>query len=290
MADFLQTRPEPLLSYYHNITPSKFFRRWEPVAADAMDDARIELAQLASVTQLAMAASHYSEAELIELGYKRTVVTPLLIDFAHYDVAPDSRTLARLRRRRDAGSRWLFVGRVAPNKCQHDIIAAFAAYRHIFDPNAQLTLVGGMTSYLYRRSLEQLAEELDLGDSVEFADSIPLGALLAHYQTADVFVCLSDHEGFGVPILEAMHLGVPVVAYAAAAIPETLGEAGVLLPDKDPLTVACAVDRLVGDAALRGDLVAAGRARSSQFALANTRRQLLEILSQFLNELQVRHA
>jgi glycosyltransferase involved in cell wall biosynthesis len=290
MADFLLTRSEPLLSSYHNITPSRFFARWEPVAAAAMDEARIELAQLAPVTQLALADSRYNEAELIDLGYKRTAVTPLLIDFDQYDKDPDARMLARLRRQRDVGSRWLFVGRVAPNKCQHDIIAAFAAYRHIFDPNAHLTLVGGMTSYLYQRSLEQLAQELELGGSVEFADSISFGALLAHYHTADVFVCLSEHEGFGVPIMEAMYLGVPVVGYSAAAVPDTVGEAGVLLSDKDPLNVACAVDRILGDDALREDLVAAGRARSGQFALPKTSRQLIETLSQFLDELQARHA
>ena len=135
------------------------------------------------------------------------------------------------------------MGRVAPNKCQHDVVGAFAVYRRVFDPQAHLTLVGGGTSPNYLAAVHRLIGELDLGDSVEILSGVGDAELLAHWAVADVFVCMSEHEGFCVPILEAMELGVPVVAYGAAAVPETLGGAGIVLDDKDPLEVAKAVDR-----------------------------------------------
>jgi glycosyltransferase involved in cell wall biosynthesis len=124
--------------------------------------------------------------------------------------------------------------------------------------------------------------ELELGDSVEILSGLGGAELLAHWAVADVFVCLSEHEGFCVPVLEAMELGVPVVAYAAAAVPETLGGAGVLLDDKDPLVVAEAVDKAVRPGPARDHLVRAGRERAAIFSLANTSKQLLAGIEGYL--------
>jgi glycosyltransferase involved in cell wall biosynthesis len=290
MVQFLLTRPEPLIIYYHNITPARFFTRWEPVAAASMGSARAELRQLVPTTRLAMAPSHYSESELIDVGYRDTTVSPLLVDFDDYDKHANSKVLARLRRKQNlGGARWLFVGRVAPNKCQHDVIGAFAAYRHMFDPSARLALVGGVTSDLYYRSLRRLVAELGVETSVEILGPVSFDELLAHYRSSAVFVCLSEHEGFCVPILEAMHFGVPVIAYAAAAVPETVGNAGLMLPDKDPLVVASAVDRVLSDQSVRAELVRAGRARVKEFALPNTSQALLKTLSCFIAQHGVEH-
>lgn len=268
---------------YHNVTPSRYFARWEPPAAKSMDLARKELEQLAPITGLAMADSGYNEAELIDLGFRRTAVCPLLVDLEEYHREPDGKTLSRLRRQRDRGGRrWLFVGRISPNKCQHDVVAAFAVYRRLFDPRATLTLVGGATSPRYQRALQQMSEELGLGDSLELRDATPFHQLLAYFQASDVFVCLSEHEGFCVPILEAMELGLPVVAYRAAAVTETVAGAGVLLDDKDPLAVACAVEDLVTDEARRAGLVAAGRVRAAEFSLPSTRRRFLDTVDRWL--------
>jgi glycosyltransferase involved in cell wall biosynthesis len=286
IASFLSERPERLLVDYHNITPSRFFARWEPVAAAHMDQARAELKRLAPLSQLALADSCYNEAELIQVGYRRTAVAPLLVDFSQYTVPPAGRVLARLQRERErGGARWLFVGRVSPNKCQHDIIGAFAAYRRLFDPQARLTLVGGMTSRLYWHSLERLVAELGLGDCVVLADSVPFGELLAHYRTSDVFVCLSEHEGFCIPILEAMHFDIPVVAYAAAAVPDTVADAGLVLSDKDPLVVACGVERVLSDGKLRAEFVAAGRERVSQLSLDATSERFVNVIQGFLSRM-----
>ncbi|MGH9114514.1 MAG: glycosyltransferase, partial [Acidimicrobiales bacterium] len=131
-------------------------------------------------------------------------------------------------------------------------------------------LAGGPTSARYLRALRGLVAELDLGESVELPGALPLGELLAHFSVADVFVCCSEHEGFCVPILESMELGVPVVAFRAAAVPETVGDAGVLLDDKDPLTTAAAVASLLADDEKRSALVDAGRERAATFSLKET--------------------
>ncbi|HUB70920.1 MAG TPA: glycosyltransferase, partial [Acidimicrobiales bacterium] len=278
MAAWLAERAqaETVLGHYHNITPGRFFARWEPHIAEAMHHARRELAMLAPSTTMSFADSAYNESELIELGYRSTAVCPILVDLEDYHLPPEPRTLDRLQQRREhSGAHWLFVGRIAPNKCQHEIVGAFAVYRKIFDPGAHLTLVGGATSPNYRHAVHRLVHDLELGDSVELLEGLRENELLAYWAVADVFVCLSEHEGFCVPVLEAMELGVPVVAYAATAVPETLGGAGVLLDDKDPLAVALAVDEACRPGPVRDRLIEAGKKRASDLSLANTSKLLL---------------
>ncbi|MDQ3947211.1 MAG: glycosyltransferase family 4 protein, partial [Actinomycetota bacterium] len=151
-------------------------------------------------------------------------------------------------------------------------------YRELFDPAARLHLIGGRTSMLYWEGLGLLAEELGCAEAVEFTDVLTFPEVLAHYRAADVFVSLSEHEGFCVPLLEAMHFGVPVVALASSAVSETVADAGLLLPDKDPVTVACAVQRVLTDEPLRSQLVAAGGRRVEHFSFANNRQRLLSAL------------
>jgi glycosyltransferase involved in cell wall biosynthesis len=268
---------------YHNITPSRYFARWDPQAAKSMEVARQELTSLAPYTGLAIADSRYNESELIRLGYAATAVCPLLVDLQEYHRDSGRPTLARVhpKRRRDR-RRWLFVGRVAPNKCQHDVIAAFAVYRRLFDPRAVLTLVGGATSPRYLQALQRLADQLELGRSIEWRHSTPFSQLLAYFRAADVFVCLSEHEGFCVPLLEAMALELPVIAYRAAAVPDTVAGAGVLLDDKDPLAVACSVDELLSDEHRRAELVGAGRTRAEDFSLERTSTHFLDIVGAWL--------
>ena len=167
---------------------------------------------------------------------------------------------------------------MAANKCQHDIVAAFAVYRQLFDPKARLSIVGGRTLLLYSRTLERLASELGIVDAVDFTNDLKFPQLLAHYRAADVFVSLSEHEGFCVPLVEAMHFGVPTVAFASTAVPETVGDATLLLPDKDPLTVAVAAHRVLSDDVLRKAMIEAGHRRVEHFSLGNNRRRLLEAL------------
>jgi glycosyltransferase involved in cell wall biosynthesis len=288
MVDWLTASPDPhqlLAIDYHNITPVRYFARWEPVAARSMRRARVELAGLVDRTGLAFADSAFNERELIDLGFRRTVVSPLLLDLDDYHRPPDAETLSELQRLREQGGhRWLFVGRIAPNKCQHDVVSAFAVYRRLFDPAATLALIGGTTSPRYLQAIRELADELELGQELEILSGLSFTQLLAHFEAADVFLCLSEHEGFCVPIIEAMELGVPVVAYRAAAVTDTVSTGGMLLEDKDPLGVACAVADLLDDDHGRAALVANGRERAAAFSLPVTSKQFIDSLRQWLSD------
>lgn len=285
MAEFLQSRPEHVAMSYHNVTPSKYMEPWEPSVAPELDIARKQLKALSSKTELAIAASKYSEAELIEAGYRNTAVAPILFDPADFANAREQKTYDKLRRLKDAGGvDWLFVGRVTPHKCQHQIVQAFAVYKRLYDENARLHLVGGISSHKYLTVLKQYVERLELQDSVFITKGVSDGAMGAYYDTADVFVCLSEHEGFGVPVLEALHHELPVIAFAAAAVGETLGSGGLVLPDKAPSTVAVAAHRILSDEVLRKSMVAAGHRRLDDFALPVVEKQWIELIEKMVAE------
>ena len=284
MGEFLLTSGIPFGVYFHNITPPEFFDRWEPGAAENLRRAKAEMRRIATGSRFAMANSSFSTVELERDGFEHPSVVPVLSDLSTDAVAPNERMLSRLRRETsEGGSRWLFVGRVAPNKCQHDVIAAFAVYRAAYDPKARLTLVGGRTSNLYYRTLELLAAELGVADAVELTDTISDAEREACYRAADVFVCLSEHEGFAVPVLEAMRVDVPVVALAAGAVPETAADGAVLLEGKDPVLVAAAVHQVMTDGGLRASLVEAGRRRVEEYSLERTSKRFLAALEEALD-------
>jgi glycosyltransferase involved in cell wall biosynthesis len=234
---------------------------------------------LAPLSTLGIADSTYNERELAEAGFTATSVAPVLVDLEEFDRDVDERERARLEAAKAAGGvDLLFVGRLAPNKAQHDLIKALAVYRRAYDPAARLHLVGGSSSAVYAAALESYAAALGLEEAVELTGSVSPGVLAAHYRAADAFVCLSEHEGFCVPLLEAMHHRVPIVAFAAAAVPETLGGAGLLLPSKSPSTVASAVHRVLDDALLRRALVTAGTQRLEDFRLDRARARFASLI------------
>jgi len=279
VADFVAARPERVAVWYHNITPPEYLRPWEPRAAPGVAWGLRQLEGLASRAAFSIADSGFNARDLEAAGYADPVVVPILLDFAHFTDTPDPAVVARITAEQaHGGSDLLFVGRLAPNKCQHDLVKVLATLRASADPMARLRLVGGAELVTYQSALRDLAAGLGLADAVEITGSVSPGALAAYYATADVFVSVSEHEGFCVPLLEAMAHDVPVVAYSAGAVPETLGAGGVLLPDKAPAIVAAAVARVARDHGLRDALVKAGRAQLDAFAPEFVSGRLLEVL------------
>ena len=280
-ADAFAAFPGRKLLDYHNITPAALVERWLPPLGDETRLGRRQLAELAPKVSFAFADSAYNAAELTEAGYAVARVVPVLVEAGNLDLAPDAEVVERLQAARSrGGADWLFVGQLAPHKAQHDVIKAFAAYRRCFDPTARLHLVGREMGNAYRDALRRLVASLGLSAAVELPGSVSTAALAAYYATADVFVCCSSHEGFCVPVVEAMHRGIPVVAYAAAAVPETVGDAGVLVADKDPLTVAATVAELLGDAHARAALVRAGRERAAGYSLERARATFRTVIAE----------
>jgi len=245
---------EPLVAVYHNITPAPFFLGFHPHLAGLCHHGRRELAAFAPRTTLGLGDSEFNRRELENAGFSRTAVLPIVLDLGLYD-RPSSPVVRQLYD--DERTNILFVGRIIPNKKIEDLVRVFAAYQRWVDPRSRLLLVGdhrGFERYFDR--LQELVSELRL-DEVVFTGQVDDDELYAYYREADLFLCLSEHEGFCVPLQEAMHFGVPVVAYDAGAVRETLRGGGILLREKRPEEVAELLGRLRRDERLRRAVLAA---------------------------------
>ncbi|MDO8692130.1 MAG: glycosyltransferase family 4 protein, partial [Dehalococcoidia bacterium] len=211
VARFLLDLGRPLVLVYHNITPPAFFGRANPEAADATTRGIEALPRFVPLTILALGMSEYSRRELEEAGFKRTGAMPILVDFDRLDGEPNREIL------RDYGDdyvNFLFVGRVDPSKRQEDVIKTLYYYQRRCNPKSRLFLVGAHTpGGLYHAWMEALIDHLGLTADVHFTGQVSHRDLLGFFHLADVFVCMSEHEGFCVPIVESMYLGIPVVAY-----------------------------------------------------------------------------
>jgi glycosyltransferase involved in cell wall biosynthesis len=268
VADLFRQRRERKFVNYHNITPADLLEGWMPSVGDEVRRGRAQLRDLAPVTEFAIADSCFNERELRAAGYRSTTTVPLLIDLDGFAGTPDPALAARLAdEKADGGADLLFVGKVSPHKGQHDLVKALAAYRRLYDGRARLRVVGGAISDEYQSAVERFADELGLRAAVEIAGSVSHEELIAYYGAADAFVCLSNHEGFCVPLIEAMYHRLPIVAYTNTAVPETVQGAGLILPNKEPVRVAAAVDRVVRDEELRAMLAQAASERVQAFSL-----------------------
>jgi glycosyltransferase involved in cell wall biosynthesis len=177
------------------------------------------------------------------------------------------------------------VGRPVPNKRQDDVIRVFAHYRQRFAPTARLILVGGSDEANdYVEDLRQLVRRLDIRRHVTFTGLVDDRQLVAYYRVAQVFVSMSEHEGFGVPLLEAMYFDLPVIAYAAAAVPYTLGQAGILVHEKNFSTIAELVHRIISDEPYRAQILAAQRRRLKDLAPQKVKAMLRLYLDTLLEE------
>ena len=286
VAEFLLGRHEPLVLDYHNVTPESFYEGWEVHTAAKVALARHQVADLAPRAVLGIADSAFNARELAALGCPETVVVPILVDVDSGSEV-DERELARLAGSHGDADVLLFVGRISPNKGHEKLVEALWMYRHLYDPRARLHLVGPAVTPDYAAAVFAYADELGLGDAVHHGQGLTTGQLAAWYRDADVFVCLSRHEGFCIPLLEAMRAGTPIVAFDAGAVGETLADAGILLSTTRPATVAAAVDRVVRDPHLTEHLVAAGRRRLGDFAATTTRQRFVEVLGRVAGDVRV---
>jgi glycosyltransferase involved in cell wall biosynthesis len=276
--DIFASRSEPKLLNYHNITPANLLDGWEPAVGHEVSLGRSQVTRVAAECRLAIADSAFNEEELIDVGFKHTAVAPLLIDMTSA-AEPDpvvSRRLADAKA--DGGPDFLFVGKVSPHKAQHDLVKMLALYRRLYNDRARLHFIGTPLGKTYGPALSAFIAELRLSDAVTITGSVSQEELESYYRSADAFVCASEHEGFCVPLVEAMGHGVPIVAYATSAVPETVGDAGLLLSSKEPLLFAASVHRVVEDARLHRQLVEAGQARAETFSLANSRRRFVDLI------------
>jgi L-malate glycosyltransferase len=276
VAGFLAERPEPLIVDFHNFTAPELFADWEAHSEARAVRAGDELGLLAARAELGLADSLFNERDLRRAGFRRTTVVPVLVDYQRIDAAPDLRLAGELAAAKSrGGADLLFVGRIVPSKGQHELVKALWAYRRLYDPAARLHLVGGSSSFSYLKALRGYIAELGLADAVRMAGDVSDAALATYFAAADVYLSMSVHEGFGVPLIEAMAARVPVVARRVGAVAETVGDAALLLAGTDPLYVAAALHRVRTDALLRRRLVEAGVQRLPRYALDAVAPQLV---------------
>ena len=269
---------------YHNITPYEFFAIDSPVAAESC---RIGLEHMRSVMlgkfNGYIADSAFNKQNMIDMGYKpqEIEVIPVCVPFDDYKQPADKTMVKRLS---DGITNIVFVGRIAPNKKHEDIIRAFAYYKQHVNPKSRLILVGSAnTTGMYYRDLMEYIKELKVEDVV-FPGHISFAEILAIYQTAHVFLCMSEHEGFCVPLLEAMTFDVPIIAYDACAVPETLGGSGIVVDDKDPVYLAHIMEAAAKNEALRAHIISMQRQRLKHFEYAHIKEMLQDYLRRFIDK------
>jgi len=259
--------PDRMALVYHNITPPEFFVDVHPLLVQLCYLGRRELGAYATRVELALGDSEFNRAELEALGFPDTAVLPVVPDFSHLGGPPNFMQAGAFD---DDWVNVLFVGRMIPNKRIEDVVRAFHAYKRWFNPRSRLLLVGSHSGFdRYLAMLHDFIARLGAAD-VHVLGHVANEELTAYYEIADVFLCASEHEGFCVPLMEAFHMGVPVLAYAATAVPATMDGGGILYHRKDPLEVAALVDAVVSDAALRdrvrlGQDAALGRLLAKDF-------------------------
>lgn len=264
VASFLLDQPQRLVLVYHNITPPEYFAGIDPAFASLLTAGRSQLLALRRRVLKALAVSPFNARELEALGYRDVDVSPLPVDLAAVAaLEPDPATARRLREE-VGGPIVLFVGQLLPHKRPDLLLQAHHVLSTYLLPEAHLVLVGPSPMEGYRRALERLVEELAL--DAHITGWVRQEELVAFYRAASCFVTMSEHEGLCVPLLEAMTFGVPVVARAYAAIPETVAGAGVVLPaDADASLAAEAAYEVISNETLREALVADGRRRAAAF-------------------------
>jgi glycosyltransferase involved in cell wall biosynthesis len=264
--------PNRKLLISHNVTPPRWLWGYEPMIAVQCAVGRAQLPAFASSVDLAAGVSSYNAEELSEAGAARTAVIPILFD--------PQRLGAPAEREPTPPPTLLFVGRLAPHKRQDELIRLIAMLRRRHWPDARLVLVGGPLTPRYLDGLRELAETIAPG-AVTFEQGLDDAELAERYRAAHAFVCLSEHEGFCIPLLEAFHMGVPVVARPIGGIPEVAGDAALLVEDDDLAVVAELVKLAVEDTELRDELRRRGRERLAPFApetVAATLRDAIESL------------
>ena len=272
VADIFRERGERKFVNYHNITPADLLEAWMPEVGEEVRWGRAQLRDLAPVTEFAIADSGFNERELRSAGYRSTATVPLLIDLDSFSGSPDPVLAGRLAEAESTGwhrpaLRGQGLAPQGPGRSDQGPGHLPPALRSPGPPAHrgridQRRVLGGPRAVRRgaradrRRGVRRVVTHEEL---------------IAYYAAADVFCCLSNHEGFCVPLLESMYHRLPIVAYTNTAVPETVQGAGLVLPDKEPARVAAAIDRVVGDDRLREVLAAAAAERVETFALPRVR-------------------
>ena len=272
----LLSSPARKILIYHNITPSEFFIPFDTALAGQLVQARLELKDTLARVDAIWADSAFNVAELHDLGAPHAKVFPLLFQPSGLDIPPDPIILAKFA---VPMKNILFVGRMAPNKCIEELITAFAWFHKNIEPQSRLLLVGSdQSSPAYYAMLKMYVAELGL-DTVFFERFASPAGLVAYYRVADCFATTSRHEGYCLPLVEAMHMGIPVVARRVGGTPEAMGHAGVMVDDVTPEELAEVLGLVCHDGAVKRAVLDGQKKRIAEVLNRPVRDEFLALLS-----------
>jgi glycosyltransferase involved in cell wall biosynthesis len=275
LTEFFRQAPGRKVLCYHNITPEKYFRSISDQRAKVLLEGREELKSLRSVPDIALAVSRFNASELEEFGYRSPQVIPLTLNESYLKATPSRRIIGTYG---GDVTNFLFVGRVSPNKKLEDVLKVFYYYHRTINPSSRLIFAGSYVGLeKYCTYLRSLAAEMGL-QNVIFTGHISLEDLLGYYACSTLFLSMSEHEGVCIPLIESMHFRKPVFALAEAAVPETLGGAGVLIRTKDFRAIAEMIDCVLKNAALLGDILDRQTERTAAFHKSGLKDRLKAIL------------
>ncbi|MBM9577489.1 glycosyltransferase family 4 protein [Leptospira sp. 201903070] len=237
--DFLRSFRSPRILIYHNVTPHHFFESYDLKMSYLLKKGREELKEMKDRFDLVFAVSKFNQAELQELGFQNVGILPITYQL--------SQSIPKAEKPVTPIKKILFVGRITPNKRQDDLIRLAHAYKTLYSDQFQFYLAGFSSRelFLYREELERMLDFYDLRKNVLITGFLSDNELNHLYQEADVFVSMSEHEGFCVPLIEAMVHKIPILAYAGGAVPETLNGAGILFKKKKFSDLAVLLNKIL---------------------------------------------
>lgn len=260
---------------YHNITPHYFFEGMEPHYSHCLEG-RAQLKELSGNFNLYLGDSQFNVDELKAFGCSPCEVLPIVVEIEakKYKKKPISQ-------KNDVGEKFIFVGRVAPNKKHEDIIRVFDYFYTYINPRSELYLIGNYNDYLpYHNKLTELIGKLSSKNNIHFTGKVSSEELDYHYRSADVFVSMSEHEGFCVPLLESMSYGLPTFAFDAGAISSTMGSAGIKLKSKEPADVAELINYILENEELEKNIIENQYKWVEHFSVENTIKTLKRVIEQ----------
>lgn len=267
---------------YHNITPPEFFEEYNKKSAEYCKRGLKEVESLNKTFDMVLSCSDFNKQNLLDMGYTCEInVLPILIPFDDYKKTPAQAVIDKYN---DDFTNIIFLGRLVPNKKQEHVLEAFSEYQKKFNRKSRLFLVGNPTGCEnYSEKLKEYAKKLDL-KNVIFTGHTRFDEILAYYKVSDLFLCMSEHEGFCVPLVEAMFFDLPIVAYASSAIPWTLNGSGFLLKEKTPALTAGVMNKILTDSSLKEKILKNQHERLSDFNHDKVAEQFWNYIGKFLDK------
>jgi glycosyltransferase involved in cell wall biosynthesis len=265
---------------YHNVTPPRYFELVNKQTASNLARGQRQVADLAGCADINMADSRFNALELENLGYKDVKVLPLVLDFSMLTDDIDAHLVKKLK---DGRKNILFVGRCTPNKKIEDLLQVFAYYQKTIEPKSRLIHVGSHAgSERYYNLMTTRVMELGI-NNVMFTGSITQPELNACYAAADAFLCMSEHEGFCIPLIEGMLHNIPVLAHASAAIPETMDGAGILISERNYELAAELLNQLISNQPLHDAILKKQTARIERYQKRDLQAELKQHLDRLIS-------